>query len=286
MQGTIFALNLLVRPLRHHVTVKKYLRTSKIVKWDVSSFKNSETLFILGSGASIADYPNEYFDVISRHDSIGFNFWLLHEFVPTFYVVELLPNSKRSKALWHNLHLRAHDYRNVPVMFKHSRTMWKIRADIPNQLKIPYITTHLSIPGNSDVAFKKWLRIVDTLGFITRRNDGFVVFRQASLSWLLVFALQQGYRRIVLCGIDLNNPHYFYEINNKVKIVERLHVPPAEFTDTMHPTNNPEKCIGNIPIQSVIRHMVETVMDRRGIELYIGSKNSALHPMLPVYNWQ
>jgi hypothetical protein len=57
-------------------------------KLDVSQYKTSDTLYILGSGISIMDLNQEQWNVISSHDSIGFNSWMHHPFVPTYYCME------------------------------------------------------------------------------------------------------------------------------------------------------------------------------------------------------
>lgn len=53
---------------------------------EITRLRTSEKLFILGSGLSI----NEIVDWahIAAHDSVGFNFWLIHDFVPDFYFIE------------------------------------------------------------------------------------------------------------------------------------------------------------------------------------------------------
>src|SRR5277367_6231679 len=52
--------------------------------------KTSETLFVLGSAWSINDISDERWQIIGRHDTIGFNFWPAHPFIPRFYVFESL----------------------------------------------------------------------------------------------------------------------------------------------------------------------------------------------------
>jgi hypothetical protein len=47
--------------------------------------KTSDTLYILGSGPSINHLSSKCFSLIKEADSIGFNFWFAHEFVPSFY---------------------------------------------------------------------------------------------------------------------------------------------------------------------------------------------------------
>ena len=48
--------------------------------------KSSDRLFILGSGSSINKI--KFWDHIKQHDSIGFNYFLFHSFIPKFYIFE------------------------------------------------------------------------------------------------------------------------------------------------------------------------------------------------------
>src|SRR5271157_4008789 len=52
--------------------------------------RTSDTVFVLGSGWSINEVPAERWDVMGRHDTIGFNFWPVHPFVPRIFVFENL----------------------------------------------------------------------------------------------------------------------------------------------------------------------------------------------------
>ena len=55
----------------------------------VKKYKKSDTLFILGSGSTINKISDKQWGKIDDHDSIGFNFWLVHDFVPDFFKFEL-----------------------------------------------------------------------------------------------------------------------------------------------------------------------------------------------------
>src|SRR5690554_5249502 len=53
------------------------------------TYKNSNILFILGSGPSINEITEDQWTHISACDSIGFNWFLVHSHVPTYYHMEL-----------------------------------------------------------------------------------------------------------------------------------------------------------------------------------------------------
>jgi len=286
LQGLIFLGNLFVRSIRHFLIQRRALDTIGARPWDMQPFRTSETLFVLGSGASIASYSERQFSQIRINNSIGFNFWLLHEHVPTYYVAEFMSGSQRSDTLWRNLQRRANDYANTPVIMKYSRACWEQRKNIPEVFTKLFVASHLSVPGNDGLSFARWLRFLDRFGLLTGSlPSGLILFRQASLSWLLVFAMQQGYRTIVLCGVDLNSPYYFYDLNQRYSREKGLEIPPAEFAAPIHPTNDARRCTGGLTISEVLRIMDDVLLKSRGIKLYIGSLDSALHPQFPLYPW-
>ncbi len=285
LQGAVFLANLLIRPFLYNSARKKNQFTGDVYS-KLLSFKQSDTLFILGSGESINDLDDQQFDVIQQCDSIGFNFWLLHEFVPTFYVAEFLPKSTRSDLLWKNLAARTNDYHNVPIVFKYSAAFLEQRYNIPKDLGNWYVLPHLSIPGNGAGSFGRWLKFLDMSGILTGRIVGDItLFRQASLSWILVFALRLQYKKIVFCGVDLNSPNYFYDMREADTFSSSLFVPPREFFSEVHPTNNSSNCNGHMPISNVIDVFAEKICSKHHIDLFTASEKSALYPGLPLYLW-
>ena len=157
IQGIVFLINLMVRPLLH-MFIQYRLGFRKEIYRGVRKCKQSDTLFILGSGASILELNKEQLTEIEENDSFGFNFWLLHKLVPTYYSAEFKPNSERSDMLWKNLVVRADDYCETPIMFKYSRTFRRQLNNIPGKLNERYLTSHLSIPGRSESSFRNWLK--------------------------------------------------------------------------------------------------------------------------------
>ncbi len=65
---------------------KKQLQT--IDQLDISRYKQSDTVFILGSGASINALSSADWEKVKKADSIGFNYFLVHDHVPTYYFYE------------------------------------------------------------------------------------------------------------------------------------------------------------------------------------------------------
>jgi hypothetical protein len=82
----------------------------------LAPLKTSDTVFILGSGWSINEIPDERWSAIARHESIGFNFWPVHPFVPCIFVFENLCTGLQQdlyRAFFATTARRADDYRGV-----------------------------------------------------------------------------------------------------------------------------------------------------------------------------
>ena len=80
---------------------------------NLSPIKTSDTVFILGSGWSINEIPDNRWDIIGHHDTIGFNFWPVHPFVPRIFVFENLCTSIQQdlyRAFFTTIQHRAPDY--------------------------------------------------------------------------------------------------------------------------------------------------------------------------------
>ena len=92
--------------------------------FDVSEFrarKGSDTLYVLGSGASVGRLTRADFDAIAAADSIGLNFWLLHDFVPDFYQFEVAVEPERRDTFDAMLTRKAADYAQVLFSTRTSR---------------------------------------------------------------------------------------------------------------------------------------------------------------------
>ena len=226
LQGLVFIANLCLKEFRYLVSRR---RASQFCRYHnihlLKKYKTSDTLFILGSGSSISAYTQAQFNHIANHDSVGFNFWLLHEFVPTFYTAEFIPKSSRSEALWYNLDRRKEDYKNTHIIYKYSQAFKDQISLMPRGLKRKYLTSQLNIPGMSGRSIQRWFTVLDALGFFSPNSRSqCMLYRQASLSWFLSLALRLEYQNVVLCGVDLNSTDYFFDLHK-----ETFHVFPYLF---------------------------------------------------------
>lgn len=252
--------------------IKKY-KLKILNDLDISQYKKSNTLFVLGSGASINQITDKQWGEIRSHDSIGFNLWLIHDFVPTYYVFELT-NDKESKPIFYKiLRYKATAYKNTPIIKKSSAERLDIKQLHHLTISNLYLSNDIEIPGNKklNLVLKKYNRLI---------NLGYMLKKRASLSYMIFFGLKAGYKNIVLCGIDLNNTNYFYDekkLLDKINISIKLKKHKGNVHRTM------DRSRSELTIEKVVLTMKEILFDKNDINLFIGSKLSALYPDLPYY---
>lgn len=187
---------------------------------DIAATKRSNTIFILGSGSSVNDLTDADWAFIGTHDSIGFNYWLLQDFVPTFYFVELGTASlAEDEYILRLLDRRLPDLGGMPIIVESK--CW---------LRHDGVTSRLPRRLRSQVFFYApyYLRTTsfDVVEWLMRRGRWFwrygscdlraIVHHRASLSAIVLFAFLAGYEEIVLAGVDLSNSVYFWEADSSV----------------------------------------------------------------------
>ncbi len=253
---------------------------------------DTSTVFILGTGASINDYPESWWSVIRSHDSMAMNFFLLHEHVPTYHVMEDVHGIRTE--LLENRYLETGDYRGVPLIVKTQLTNLSPRrvgervdelAALPEEIrKNTYLSLDFVAAGRSEDEVRESYRKLASYGLWTpKRRFLALTKRRGSVSYVINLAVRAGYRRIVLCGIDLNHTEYFYDSRRAEFERRGLPVPINDETGQVHSTNDPDE--DPVTIHQVILAIKETIVDQMGIELLVGSETSALHPDLGVYDW-
>ncbi|MBD1383015.1 hypothetical protein [Metabacillus arenae] len=252
---------------------------NKINSFPVKDEKE-DVLFILGSGSSVNLYTERQWELISNHHSVGFNFWLIHEFIPSFYVYEENLNKDRNQIFYNLLNMKKHHFQNVPIIVKDVEYKGLSVDQIPSELKKDvYLSTELTVGCDEENLKDFFIQGHRFMGNINKNGLNAILKKSGTLSYLIFLAEQLKYKKIVLCGIDLNDSKYFYDLD---KYKEEYDIP-TNYKDVegKHPTN--QKTNGNVPMEDIIYSINENILKPQGIKLYVGSKTSALFPKLPYY---
>lgn len=248
--------------------------------------KHSDTLFILGSGASVLTYTQEEWGVISRHDTLGFDYWALHPFTPTYFVMELAKIDWHVECMVRNFAARPDYFRTARVFLKDADRHDAASIEQYIHMLRPHVGSlellwDAEIPVNTIDELGGMLAWLDRLGCFSGSGPWAVPRNRASLFLDVNLAVRAGYKNIVLCGVDLNNTDYFFRSPGYQPPADDLCIPPAYQSGRVHKTNDPQ--YGEMTIAALLDLFDRVVCQPRGIVLSVAKASSALHPRLPAY---
>ncbi|QZA89081.1 hypothetical protein K0C01_02690 [Salinarchaeum sp. IM2453] len=257
-----------------------------IASLDFTGIKESDTLFVLGTGSSVTRYSDAQWSTIADNDSVGVNYWATHDFVPDFYTFELPRNKDYRDALYHIFQARAPEYKGTPFLLKDIPTLsGEIELSrLPQAIKsYLYFSVETGIPRNSEnlTSLARGYEIIDNLGYFSQKSINVIPYNCASIIYLILLGLRMGYQGIVLCGVDLSNPEHFYTEKSRHYLDRGIPVKKPEVKRKQHKTAN--KSEKEITVPEVISVLQQTVLRKYNCSLYIGAKESALYPQLPYY---
>ena len=246
--------------------------------------KTSDTLFVLGSSPSINAISDAQWELIGRHDSVGFNFSLFHPFVPTFYFWECPGETARRWVFSDLLRRKREAYRETPIVLK--RVWPGMEAEVKEVLSVTPDLNHklaisLDIPPKRNEQTQAFLKVLDHFErrgigrFLLNRN--LLWHRRGTLSELVAFACGMDYKRVVLCGVDLAGTDYFFDIKAYTWVGELLPTPPR-VQASVHSTVDLSK--NDLTIDEVLYGLHDCIMKSQGRKLQINTMDSRLYPRL------
>ena len=256
-------------------------KTNRIFK------KKTDTIFILGSGSTINEIGQEEWLHIKKNTSIGFNYFMFHDFVPDSYLIE--PERKKDFERCRNL-IRLiktkKKYLSKTYVIMHRMGCYQMLKFYLKKNKINYkLFTPFDFGLNS---IKKLDKILNSF-FLKIINVFFVPAQGcASVERIVLSAYLSGYKKIVLCGVDLNNNEYFfyqkgkYEniLKSNARILEKYNK--FHHSKNVHSTNDTNKAKQGITISEILK-VYNKCFKKNDVELYTLNKKSVLSDFLPTY---
>lgn len=256
-------------------------KTNKIFK------KKTDTIFILGSGSTINEISQEEWLHIKKNTSVGFNYFMFHDFIPDSYLIE--PERKSEFLMCRNLIKLIKikkEYLSKTKVIMHRMGCYKILKFYLKKNKINYkLFTPFDFGFNS---IDKLDKILDS--FCLKVINVFFVPAQgcASVERIVLSAYLSGYKKIVLCGVDLNNNEYFFYQKSKnenvlksnAKIIEKYNK--VHHSKNIHVTNDANKAKQGITISEILK-VYNNYFKKNNVELYTLNKKSVLSDFLPTY---
>ncbi|MEK6477778.1 hypothetical protein WJR50_09600 [Catalinimonas sp. 4WD22] len=250
------------------------------------NYKNSDTLFVLGSGATVNNLSTEDWDTVRNFDSLALNFFLAHPHTPTFLQIEL---GGPHFSYFKDLYLKKEStFKKVPIIISLYEKLKEFPFHYLDYIKNPFISS----PRRFNYFSENDLREIFSWYEKFKREKDFLFHYRGSLITAISLGTMLNYKRIILLGIDLNSTEYFYDhpmyhskevlnlISYRKAQEKERYLAIANQLEEIHPTANKNWVKENMTIDEIIKVYKEEVLDKRNIELYVTNKKSLLYPAL------
>lgn len=249
----------------------------------------NRTLFLLGSGPTINDLSKSNWLDISHNTSWGFNFWIVHDFVPdAMFLQTPYKHEQWDNLLAHLLAIKSEVYKES-IFFVRGDAVNKRKF---NQTAVGGVMSKLSfkkeflaeafIPSDCKVHPEALIDAFDKEGFFEPNSTLPIPKFGSTISMMISYALRMGYQEVVLCGIDMKDTRHFYDDEQYLDKFPELSIIRDKSRVDLHPHMAKERPYS---VKDQVLALKEYTNKKLGGEIYVSSNNSALHPQLPVYKF-
>ncbi|GGH76662.1 hypothetical protein [Phaeocystidibacter marisrubri] len=255
------------------------------------SGKKGDVFFLLGSGYSVNLLKDSHWDLIGNNFSLGFNNWFFHPFVPDIYGYEVGYDPQMVQAQIKAIHAANPDLFSIPF-FLHSGLASQRKFDsseYPWKEEDVYINVPFTLHTVNERIIKKYIR-----KSVASEDLNKLLHYSSSLSVYLDMGIRLGYKKLVLVGVDMNDPRYFYEAPQfldhsaeVMKNLKRIHEESGK-NQTIHAVADKKitSRFGCLPVDEYI-YLLQDELHKIDPEyqIYAASETSRLAEKLPVYPW-
>ena len=281
------------------ISIKKALLIRRINAWrarkkgfieinydNMKKYKNSDTLFNLGSGPSINDIDDIEWEMIKSCDSFAFNSFYAHPFVPTYYHSEPSKNPINREIHKECYSLKSIDFKKIPFILNFNHLS---KESDPN---FTYISNcYVSIPISVSLVDSEqhFAEMIDFFNIHYGSSmESMLIHHRASIFLAISFAVMMRYKKIVLAGVDMFDMEYFFfnvdmypgEVARKLREA-KLEVNKKcqrESTKNIHRVADPG--MNSLPVDKAVVIFNEKYLKPRGIHLSLLSKKTLLYPRI------
>lgn len=255
-----------------------------------------KTWFILGTGSSVNQYNFNQWKKIKENSSIGINYWVLHDFIANYYMLELIGDVD---PILEVMRLRKNDLKDKNFIIKgnycksqiyqgfHERVL-RLPNEIRNNL---FLAKDFPIPGRTKSEFYKSLNLLFNFGFFSKTGYlNYLAQSRATITTAIILGVKFGFKKIVLCGVDLKNTSNFYLSDYGNYINKSYSIPLFEQQSCNH--NNKQvhwtdrDTENRIKVSDSIKVMEEFFRKKLDVKIFVGSKESKLFPEIPLFKWK
>ena len=246
---------------------RRQLRDRILTEDELRARRRGDTVFVFGSGASLNAISAEEWEAIARHDTFGFNWFVLQDFVRCdFHLIRQIADSNRrtvwepqTREYFEALSSSPH-YRDAVLLVQHElrargvNLAFRLGVFPDTHPVFPFRTSRARLPAE--------------------RFDEGLVHGSSTLLDAVNAASLIGWTSIVLVGVDLYDRRYFWLPEDETRALDRLRGASASDTHSQAAT-------GLIETLGEWR----TALRTRGVELSVYNPESLLARELPVYAW-
>ena len=272
-----FLLHLILKYTYRRFKLRNIIRNSKFRLFDLTKLKkNMSSVFILGSGSSLNKLGKKEWDVIKKSTSIGFNFSVIHDFVPDIYFFELPRISKDRSKLLELLRANADRYSQTVIIAKDiKKSDFEYLKSMKFNILIPI---DLNFAADNYSELNKSIKIIKYLQKKKRLPKSILLKKRSTLVMIILLSWRLEFKQIVLCGVDLNNSSYFYESTRYSKI---KHLIPTVNRSLVHKTVDPN--YGRLTTDTIIYEINNLILKHYGVKLFTAFESSLLNREIDSY---
>ena len=254
-----------------------------------------KTLFILGSGQSVNELSDRQLEVIGRNPSIGINYWFLHSLVPSTYAFESHP--KQYGAL-SNAQLLARDRlalrASVQLASESSPRVLHLRPPTGERASLfpladsvlprTYLYGRANVTARTADSLKSDLKLLVPLARKGFLPPSVLPDNGASVVRLIFLAVAQGFRDIVLVGVDLDDRPHFYFSDKYSDYHQDLRLMNPQLDRPSHETRE----LLHRPFDTLefLAALGDVMNAGKAPRLWVGAASSQLSTALPMYPWE
>jgi hypothetical protein len=253
-----------------------------------------ETLFILGSGQSVNELSEGQLEKIGKTASIGINYWFLHSLVPSVYAFESTPiqygvlNDEQLRAR-ERLAVRA----GAQFADKSGPKVLHLRPfdgqhgslfPLPSEVwSRTFLYGRANLIARSPHSLRRDLKRLVLLAGKALLPEPALPDNGASVVRLIFLGIAQGFRDIVLVGVDLDaRPHFYFSSEYSAFHTDLMTLssrPSGEPHETREAIHRP---FDTLLFLSTLGDVLNT---GKQAKLWVASESSTLSSSLPIYPW-
>lgn len=253
----------------------------------------TKTLFILGSGWSVNELTDPKLLHIAAHQSIAINFWFFHTFVPTAFSFDSgkVPQGQEKYveqliAKLGSLFARQEIWNsnpNILYLRPYQSNPGYLVPCPPGRERSSWVTGRANLLSRSPKAVEADLRFVTQQVALGEAPNSALPDNGSSVVRLVFLALAQGFKDIVLVGVDGDTrPHFWFHPEYRDRYPEYVALFPDPDGRPHGTTEGANRALGNNSFLSILGR----VLGEKGLAtLWVGTSTSLLSDSLPQYLW-